>query len=227
MEDITDTVFRRIVASCGKPDVFVTEFTNCDGIWSDGREVVAQRLQYCEEERPIIAQIWGIHPDAFTKTAELLVELGFDGIDINFGCPEKSVVKSGACAAMIEEPEIAIAIIKATKRGADNLPISVKTRLGFRRIQTEEWIPRLLDTGLDALTIHGRTAREMSDVSAHWDEIGKAVAIRNKLGVDTVIIGNGDVKMLVEGREKANTFCVDGVMIGRGIFHNPWFQGKR
>jgi len=223
MEDVTDTVFRRVVAHCARPDIFFTEFTNCEGLQSAGRNIVGRRLQYTQEERPIIAQIWGMKPEAFYQTAKELVAMGFDGIDINFGCPEKSVVSHGACAALIDNKPRAAEIIQATKSGVNKkLPVSVKTRIGFKTIQTEEWISFLLVQHIDALTIHGRTARELSEVPAHWDEIGKAVTLRNSLGVDTIILGNGDVGSYAEALEKVKTYSVDGVMIGRGVFHNPW-----
>jgi nifR3 family TIM-barrel protein len=222
MEDVTDTVFRRVVARCAKPDFFVTEFTNADGLWSRGADEVAMRLRYTEEERPIVAQIWGRDPEIFYKTAQKLVEMGFDGIDVNFGCPERSVMQHACGAALIEEPELAAKIIGETIRGAGKLPVSVKTRIGVGKIVTEEWAKALLATGIAALAVHGRTAREMSKVPAHWDEIGKVVRVRDGMGGATKIIGNGDVKSRADGLDKAKEFGVDGIMIGRGIFDNPW-----
>ncbi len=226
MEDVTDTVFRRVVARCWAPDVYYTEFTNVDGLWSKGASEVGLRLRYTEEERPIIAQIWGRDPEIFYTTAQKLTEMGFDGIDVNFGCPERSVMKHACGAALIEEPELAAAIIKETIRGAGTVPVSVKTRIGVKAIVTEEWARTLLSTGIAALAVHGRTAKEESKVPAHWDEIGKVAAIRTHMGVATKIIGNGDVKSRSDGIEKARQYGVDGVMIGRGIFTNPWIFDK-
>jgi tRNA-dihydrouridine synthase len=215
-------VFRRVVARCAPPDVFYTEFTSCEGLLSRGKDAVAQRLRYTEAERPIVAQVWGRDPDAFYHVAQMLADMRFDGIDINFGCPERSVMSHACGAALIEEPDLAATIIKETMRGAGELPVSVKTRIGVKTIVTEEWAKTLLSTGIAALAVHGRTAREMSKVPAHWEEIQKVVETRNALGAKTKIIGNGDVKSRADGIAKAKEFGVDGIMIGRGIFDNPW-----
>ncbi len=221
MEDVTDTVFRRIVASCARPDVFFTEFTSVDGLASVGRHEVIQRFTYTEEERPIIAQIWGSSPELFHKAAALIVAMKFDGIDINMGCPEKNVLQHHAGAACIDDPKRAAEIIAATKEGAKGLPVSLKTRLGYKKV-APGWIPFLLEQDLDAIMIHGRTASELSKVPAHWDEIGKAVSMRNQMKKETIILGNGDVTNYADALEKCRVYGTDGVMIGRGIFHNLW-----
>lgn len=222
MEDVTDIVFRELLTHTYKPDIYFTEFVNVTGFLSTGKAYVAKRLEYTEAQHPIIAQVWGTVPEDFRKAAEEISKMGFDGIDINMGCPQRNIVKTGGASALINTPELAKEIIKATKEGAGDLPVSVKTRIGYNSIQTEEWITFLLEQDLDAITIHGRTRKEMSLVPAHWDEIGKAVEIRNKLGKDTLIIGNGDVKDYGDGLSKVKEFGVDGVMIGRGIFQNLW-----
>lgn len=226
MEDVTDTVFRRIVASCAPPDVYVTEFTSVNGLFSRGFPMVAQRLMYTEGERPIVGQVWGHDPGIFYKAAQFLVERGFDGIDINMGCPVKNVTSSGAGACLIQEPQLVKEIIDATKRGihdvGSTIPFSIKTRIGYKKIATEEWISHLLSCDIDALIIHGRTAAEMSKVPAHWDEIGRAVKLRDAMGKKTLIIGNGDVTGYADAMGKVAEIGVDGVMIGRGIFHNLW-----
>lgn len=226
MEDVTDTVFRQIIIRCGKPDVFFTEFTNVEGFCSIGREKVGKRLIFTPIEHPIVAQIWGNNPKNYFETARLIKTMGFDGIDINMGCPEKQIVKKGSCSALINNPNLTKEIILATREGAGGLPVSVKTRIGFRNIQTEEWIGFLLNLKLDALIIHGRTAMEMSDVPAHWDEIEKVVKLRNSLKKQTLIIGNGDVKDLNDAMGKYEKYKVDGIMIGRGIFNNLWLFNK-
>lgn len=223
MEDVTDTVFRQIVASCAKPDIFFTEFMNCDGFLSEGREVVSQRLKYTSGEHPIIAQLWGIHPKSFFEVAKTIIDSGFDGVDVNMGCPQRNVVANGACAALINNPSLASEIIAATREGAGGkIPVSVKTRIGYKTIETEKWISHLLSQDIDALIVHGRTAHEESRVPAHWDEIGKVVEIKKQMKKETVILGNGDVVNARDGFEKCKTYGLDGVMIGRGVFDNPW-----
>jgi nifR3 family TIM-barrel protein len=222
MEDVTDSVFRQVVKSCAAPDITFTEFTNCDGMQSEGREAIIHRFQFDEVERPIVAQLWGTKPENYLKTAQDIVAMGFDGIDINMGCPVKDVTSHGACSALIMNPSLAKEIILATKEGAGDLPVSVKTRIGFKTVITETWISHLLSCDIAALTVHGRTAAEMSAVPAHWDEIKKAVDIRNSMGVDTVVLGNGDVQNVAEGLAKVALTGVDGIMIGRGIFEDLW-----
>ncbi|MCA9385268.1 tRNA-dihydrouridine synthase [Candidatus Dojkabacteria bacterium] len=222
MEDVTDTVFRRIVKSCGAPDVFFTEFMSTDGYMSPGKDRVARRIEYTEEERPLVAQIWGNKPEKYYQTAQELVKLGFDGIDINMGCPVHKIVKKGCCSALADNPTLAGEIIQACKEGAKDIPVSVKTRLGYRTKKTEEWSKFLLEQDIAVLTMHGRTQKEMSKVPADWSEIKKVVDIRNEMGIETLIIGNGDVKSLEEVHEKHTTTGVDGVMIGRGIFTDPY-----
>ncbi len=229
MEDVTDMVFRQIVANCAAPDVFFTEFTNIDGMLSIGAKAVMHRLQIAPlRQKPLVAQLWGTDPEKFYEATQIVARMGFEGVDINMGCPDKSVVKKGACSGLIGNYDRTEAIISAVKKAAGSLPVSVKTRLGIREIQTEEWIGFLLSQGLDALTIHGRTVSELSEVPAHWDEIGKAVDMRNKLGSPTLIIGNGDVLSYKEAQQKHAEYGVDGVMIGRGVFKNLYvFDGEK
>lgn len=230
MEEVTDTVFRQIVAYCAPPDLYFTEFANCDGLQSAGREQVIHRFKYTMKDRPIIAQIWGNNPENYYKTVKDIVALGFDGIDINMGCPERKVVKNGSCAALINNHTLAKELILAAKAGANGLPVSVKTRIGINEIRTEEWIPFLLNFDLAAITVHARTVKEMSDYPAHWDEFGTVVKLRNDSGKETLIIGNGDVKDRAQGIALVKQYGMDGVMIGRGIFENVFAfdkQGKR
>jgi nifR3 family TIM-barrel protein len=223
MEEVTDTVFRRIISSCGRPDVMVTEFTSVEGLASEiGRSKVIHRLQYTPSEQPLVAQIWGITPEHYYQAGVYAREQGFAGLDINMGCPVKKVIKQGACSALIKNPSLASDIIKAAQEGAQDIPVSVKTRIGFSEIQTEEWIGFLLQHKLDALTVHGRTVKELSDYPTHWDEIGKAVKLKNQLSPETVIIGNGDILSYQQGLAMVEQYQVDGIMIGRGVFHNPW-----
>jgi nifR3 family TIM-barrel protein len=220
MANVTDWAFRDIVARLGRPDVFYTEFISADGIDAVGKEKFAGELFYKETERPIVVQFFTSKPEMMEKSARLAVELGFDGVDINMGCPDKSVEKQRAGAALIKNPTLAKELIAAAKQGAGNLPVSVKTRLGFNEIETDTWISQLLETKIPVLTVHARTRKEMSAVPAHWDELGKISEMAK--GTGTLIIGNGDVLSMTEVREKAAAYNLDGIMIGRGIFQNPW-----
>lgn len=227
MEDVTDPVFRQVAAAhLPRPDVFFTEFTNTDALCSAGREAAEQKLRFTPKERPIVAQIWGKNPDHYFEAAQLVAQLGYDGIDINMGCPERNVVKNGCGAGMIGNFELVSAVLDAVKRGAPTLPLSVKTRIGIKTVVTQEWASFLLQQQLAALTIHGRTAKQMSAVPADWNEIKKVVELRNALAPQTVIIGNGDVLSYQQAVAYREQFGVDGVMIGRGIFNNPWVFDK-
>ncbi|HSH55941.1 MAG TPA: tRNA-dihydrouridine synthase [Candidatus Limnocylindrales bacterium] len=222
MDDVTDTVFRRIVGSCAAPDLYFTEFVNVDGLQSPGRERVSKKLQYDPSEQPLIAQIWGKNPDNFYKTAQELVDMGFAGVDINMGCPEKNVVANGTCSALINNRPLASEIIKATQAGvAGRLPVSVKTRLGFSTIDLT-WHEFLLEHSLDMLTVHGRTRKEMSLVPAHWEVIGEVRELRDRVAPDTLIVGNGDVLSRQQGEQLARQYGLDGIMVGRGIFQDPY-----
>lgn len=223
MANVTDAAFRYIIAKYGKPDVMWTEFVSCDGLMSEGRENILIDLEYSKKERPIVAQIFGSKPENFYKTALYLQELGFDGIDINMGCPDRNVEKQGAGAALMKNPKLAVEIIEATKRGAGKLPVSVKTRIGYNKNELETWLPTLLGTEPAAVTIHARTRKEMSLVPARWEHVKRAVEIRDSLKSKTLILGNGDIKSVEDGLTKAKETGADGVMVGRGIFGNPWF----
>lgn len=235
MEDVTDTVFREIVmgmAAPGKLHVVFTEFTSVEGMNHPvGRTRVSERLivNYSERELlqklniKLVAQIWGRNPEIYYKIAKYISEnYQFDGIDINMGCPVKKVFKIGACSALIGEPDLAKEIVLATKEATD-LPVSVKTRTGIKEHQTEEWISSLLSVEPAAIILHGRTQRMQSDGEANWDEIKKAVQLKNQINPGIPFHGNGDVLSYEKGLQRITETGVDGVMIGRGIFFNPWF----
>jgi tRNA-dihydrouridine synthase len=223
LDGVTDVVFRQVIAEIGKPDVLFTEFTMTEGLQSvHGRERVMDNLKYTTEQRPIVAQIWGTKPEFFYKTAVDLVEMGFDAIDINMGCPDKTVIKGGACSALIKNPSLAAEIIQATKDGAKDLPVSVKTRVGFDHDQKEEWLSFLLEQKIAALTVHLRTVREMSRVPAHWEYMPDIKKLRDDIAPETVLIGNGDITSVEEIHEKFRLYGCEGFMVGRGIFANPW-----
>ncbi len=227
MANVTDAAFRRLFAKYGKPDVFWTEFVSVEGLLSRGKEKLLPDFWFTEAERPIVAQIFGSKPEQFEEVAAMIRELGFDGIDINMGCPDKGVEKQGSGAALIKTPELAKEIIRAAKRGAGGLPVSVKTRIGYGKNEIAEWLPTLFEENLAALTVHLRTRKEMSDVPAHWELASQIVALRNHCAPGTLLLGNGDVGSLNEARARIKESGMDGVMIGRGIFGNPWFFSGR
>jgi len=235
MEDVTDTSFRESVALISEPGclhVLFTEFTAVDGMNHPvGKERVSERLFVSLQERDVlrakgirlVAQIWGNKPEVFRKvTKEITSEYDFDGLDINMGCPVKNVVKQGSCSALISQPELAKEIILAT-REATHLPVSVKTRTGIGRHETERWISQLLEAGPAAITLHGRTQKQQSDGLSDWNEIAKATLIRDELNPEIPILGNGDILTYSQALEYSKVYHTDGVMIGRGIFYDPWF----
>ena len=227
MADVTDAAFRQIITKYGKPDILWTEFVSVDGLCSIGKEKLLIDLAYGENERPIVAQIFGSKPENFETVARMLVEMGFDGIDINMGCPVKKVLNQNSCSALIRTPELAKEIILATKRGAGNVPVSVKTRIGFNTMEIDTWIPTLLEAEPAALTVHLRTVKELSLVPAHWEVMRQIVDLRDSMKKDTLIIGNGDVADIEDAKKKAHETGCDGIMLGRAIFGNPWlFTGK-
>ncbi|MEX0917532.1 MAG: tRNA-dihydrouridine synthase [Candidatus Paceibacterota bacterium] len=235
LADVTDAAFRRVIAkysahtradgTIGGPDVFWTEFVSADGLMratEEGKQKLMADLTYSEEERPIVAQLFSSNPEYMEAAARLCVELGFDGIDINMGCPDRSIEKQGCGSAMIKNPENARAVIRAAKKGAGELPVSVKTRLGYNSDQLEEWLPELLAEDPAVVTVHSRTRKEMSKVPARWERVARAVQIRDEQGSDALIFGNGDVRDVAHAHELVQETGADGVMLGRAIFGNPW-----
>lgn len=234
MDDVTDTVFRQVVAACAAPDLSMTEFVNADGLQSPGRHKLLKKLRFTAEEPPLIAQIWGREPDNFYKTARQIAdgtfanELGlppghnFAGVDLNMGCPQKSEVKQGTCSALMNDRPLAQAVIEATREGlSGQLPLSVKTRLGWQQADLT-WPEFLLKQKLNMLTIHGRTKAQMSKVPADWEQIGLVRELRDQLAPGTHIVGNGDVMSRQHGLELATRHQLDGIMVGRGIFQDPF-----
>lgn len=235
MADVTDPAFRALIAKYGKADVTWTEFVSADGLYHtreiqkmpDAENPLMRDLQFTDAERPIVAQFFTAKPHMMAYAAELAAKLGFDGFDINMGCPDQGIERQGAGAAMIKTPELAPKIIEAAQK-ASGLPVSVKTRIGYNKETMEEWLPVLLAANPAALTVHLRTRKEMSLVAAHWELMPKAVEIRNRVAPHIPILGNGDVKDLEEARQKVEAPGADGIMIGRGMFGNPWvFAGRK
>jgi len=226
MDDVTDVVFRSVVAECAAPDLFFTEFVNVDGLQSPGRPKLMPKLAKGMHDKPIVAQVWGLRPENYEKTTAELVEMGFDGIDINMGCPIKNVVNNGACSALINNRELAGEIIAATKHGAaGRVPVSVKTRLGFNTVDMS-WVEFLLGQDIDMLTIHFRTRKEMSKVPAQWEYARQIVELRDRLAPKVLLVGNGDVRDRAHGEELAAQSGLDGIMIGRGVFADPYCFAK-
>ncbi|MDU6522610.1 tRNA dihydrouridine synthase [Enterococcus devriesei] len=222
MEDVTDVVFRHVVKAAGAPDVFFTEFTNSDSFCHpDGIESVRGRLTFTEDEQPMVAHIWGDKPEFFREMSIALAEMGFKGIDLNMGCPVPNVAERGKGSGLILRPEVAAELIEAAKAGG--LPVSVKTRIGFtEKDELEAWISHLLKQDIANLSVHMRTRKEMSKVDAHWDLIPEIVKLRDEIAPQTLITINGDILDRQMGLELAEKYGVDGIMIGRGIFKNPY-----
>lgn len=222
MEDVTDIVFRHVVSEAARPDVFFTEFTNTESYCHpEGIHSVRGRLTFSEDEQPMVAHIWGDKPEQFRKMSIGLKEMGFKGIDLNMGCPVANVAKKGKGSGLILRPERAAEIIQATKEG--RLPVSVKTRLGYYEIdEWKDWLKHVFEQDIANLSIHLRTRREMSKVDAHWELIEAIKTMRDEIAPHTLLTINGDIPDRQKGLELANKYGVDGVMIGRGIFHNPF-----
>lgn len=229
MADVTDVAFRALVAKQGAPDVFWTEFVSADGLYhtreiqkmKDEENPLMRDLLIGEGQRPIVAQIFSSKPEMIAYATKLVAAKGFDGVDINMGCPDRAIERQGCGSAMIKTPEVACAIIRAAKAASD-LPVSVKTRVGYNKESLDEWLPVLLEETPAAITLHLRTRKQMSLVPADWELMKKAVEIRDRINPDVLLIGNGDIQNLDEARAKIAESGCDGAMIGRGMFGNPW-----
>ena len=222
MEDVTDVVFRHVVKEAGAPDVFFTEFANSDSFCHpEGKDSLRGRLTFTEDEQPIVGHIWGDNPTFFREMSIGLAQLGFKGVDINMGCPVPNVAGRGKGSGLILRPEVAAELIAAAKAGG--LPVSVKTRIGYTEMaEMEAWITHLLKQDIANLSIHLRTRKEMSKVPAHWDIIPQIMALRDQIAPQTLITINGDIPDRQTGLELTEKYGVDGIMIGRGIFKNPF-----
>ncbi len=234
MADVTDPAFRRLVAECGAPNIFWSEFVSADGLYytrevkkiPDGENPLMRDLQFSTAERPIVAQIFSSQPRMIEYTVKLVAELGFDGVDLNMGCPDRAIERQGCGSAMIKTPELAQELI-ALAKAASPLPVSVKTRVGYSKESLDEWLPALLAAKPVAVTLHLRTRNQMSLVPANWDFMNKAVEIRNRTAPEVLLIGNGDIRDLADAKQKVAESGCDGAMIGRGMFGNPWvFAGR-
>ncbi len=225
MDDVTDTTFRRVVHECAPADLYMTEFANADGIQSAGRKAVIKKLLFHESEGPLIAQIWGAKAENFEKTAREAMEMGFLGVDLNMGCPVKNVVSRGLCSGLIENREHAHELIIAAQNGAGADNVSIKTRIGTKNYD-ESWIRFLLEHKPPMFTVHFRTVKELSKVPAHWELAADIVKLRDEISPETLIVGNGDVESREQGEELAKESGLDGIMVGRGIFKDPYIFAK-
>ncbi|MEJ7219118.1 tRNA-dihydrouridine synthase [Staphylococcus gallinarum] len=222
MEDVTDIVFRHVVSEAARPDVFFTEFTNTESFCHpEGVHSVRGRLTFSEDEQPMVAHIWGDKPEHFREMSIGMAEMGFKGIDLNMGCPVANVASKGKGSGLILRPETAAEIIQAAKAGG--LPVSVKTRLGYYDIEEwRDWLKHVFEQDIANLSIHLRTRKEMSKVDAHWELIAEIKKLRDEIAPNTLLTINGDIPDRKTGLELAEKYGIDGVMIGRGIFHNPY-----
>ena len=236
MADVTDYAFRKVIAKYGMPDVMWTEFVSADGLSlapEEGREKLMKGLEFDDKQRPMIAQIFSSNPEYMENAAKLVSSLGFDGVDINMGCPARNIEKQLSGSAMIKHPELSQKVIEATVDGAPMLPMSVKTRLGYNEDNLEDWLRTILEKKPKLVTLHARTRRDLSKVPARWERIRRAVEIRDEFQSDipkeerTLIFGNGDVNSIADAKKKASETGCDGVMIGRGIFGKPWLFNKK
>jgi nifR3 family TIM-barrel protein len=279
MDGVTDAPFRKLLAQTSKPDIIMTEFVNVEGL-ARGAVKMLQDFEYDECERPIIAQIYGTEIDSFYKVAFIACELGFDGIDINMGCPAKKVAHRGAGAGLINTPEHAQKIIFSVQKAVQDfasgitmeeaqvrpkviqkvremqektdacrggyhppnnpqkkIPISVKTRMGVDDVVAEEWIQNLLETNIQAITLHGRTLKQGYSGEANWEVIKKAGEVVKKWNIsqkknnpehqEVVFLGNGDIENYSDAQEKIAAADIDGALVGRALFGNPWFFSKK
>lgn len=225
MANVTDAAFRRVIAECGKPDVMWTEFVSADGLFRGNYDILVKDLLFDEIERPIVAQIFSSDPYYMAKASELAYKLGFDGLDINMGCPDTAVCKQGSGANLISTPQKAKELILAAKK-ASPLPVSVKTRSGISKDSLEEWLPHLFETNPEVITLHARTKKDMSKIPARWELLKQAVELRNKHNPSILILGNGDVESIEDANKKIAESKCDGAMLGRAIFGNPWLFNK-
>ena len=226
MSGVTDQSCRLMFAKYGKPDIFWTEFISASALFSTNKN--AQKycldvLKFSRKERPIVAQIFGSNPAQIEKACQIITELGFDGIDINMGCPDRNVEKQGAGSALIKNPKLAQEIIRSAKKGSAGLPISVKTRIGYNKNELETWIPILLQENISALTVHFRTKAQGYIASANWELAKDLVRLRDKYSPQTLLLGNGDIRSLEQAKDFAAKYNLDGIMVGRGALGNPWF----
>jgi tRNA-dihydrouridine synthase len=222
MDDVTDTVFRQVVVHCHPPELFFTEFINVEGLCSQGRDALLDKLRHSSQEKPLVAQLWGKDPRSYAQIIPELIERGFAGIDLNMGCPDKTILKKGCCAALINHRSLALEIIAACQEAlAGRLPLSIKTRLGFNEVDLT-WHELLLQQSLAALIIHARTKQDMSKTPARWEYFHMIREQRDKIAPSTLLIGNGDIRNRSHGEELAHLYGLDGIMIGRGIFQDPY-----
>ncbi|PIU37042.1 hypothetical protein COS77_01780 [Candidatus Roizmanbacteria bacterium CG06_land_8_20_14_3_00_34_14] len=234
MDGVTDAPFRYITDVIGKPDIIYTEFVSVKGLIL-GKPAIQRMLLRHKTKTTMIAQFFGTEPEYFYQSSLVALEKGYDGVDINMGCPDKSVFHKGAGAALIINPSVAKKIILSVKKGIKdgkekyniekNITVSIKTRTGYKKPQTKEWISNLLEVEPDVICIHARTFAQKYGGLADWTQIGIAAELMENS--KTKLFGNGDIKNRVQALERIKEYNLAGVLIGRGALGNPWiFQGK-
>lgn len=228
MSGVTDQAFRLMLSRYKAPDVFWTEFISASALFSPkAKKYCLDALKHSNKEKPIVVQIFGANPIEIEKACKVVARLGFDGVDINMGCPDTNVEKQGAGSALIKNLKLAKEVIRSAKRGAGKLPVSVKTRIGYNKNEIEKWIPAILEENVSALTVHFRIRSQGYSPPTYWEFASQIVKLRDKISPETLIIGNGDVKSLKQAENLAKETGVDGIMIGRALIGNPWFFANK
>lgn len=240
MDGVTDAPMRFIAKKHGKPDVIYTEFVSVDGLWriekrGEVKHKIWRELQYDESERPVVVQLFGHDPVSFYEATKIVAKMGFDGVDINMGCPSPGLEKRGGGAGLMRDIGLAHRVIEAVRKGVTDagkvIPVSLKTRIGSTG-PDKEWWEALAKEELPAVAMHGRTFKQLYSGEADWEILREASRIIKESGA--LFLGNGDVEKIV-GENKVqltnervvdleNDF--DGVLIGRKAVGNPWALRK-
>ncbi len=256
MDGVTDASMRFVAKKYGQPDIIYTEFVSAEGLWrikkrGDLEHKIWNELKYSEIERPVIAQIFGSEPESFYEAAKIVCELGFDGIDINMGCPSPGLEKRGGGAGLIRDKCNAVEVVEATRRGVQDylrtqgiensrtqdkeIPVSLKTRIGSDK-PDPKWWEVIAGMQMPAVAMHGRTFKQLYSGEADWEMLLQAAEVIRASGAK--FLGNGDVKEIKNsktqelkivtktGREIDLTGKMDGVLIGREATGNPWVLRK-
>lgn len=237
MDGITDSAFRELIADMGGSSALYCEFINVKGLIFQNPKTLFE-LKYTEKQRPIIAQLFGNNPEDFYEASKMVVKMGFDSIDVNMGCPAHKVASKGGGCALMGNTENAAEIVRQTIKGANEaakelnlgheIEVTCKMRLGISDTDTVMHHGlSMIEAGAKCIAIHGRTLKQMYTGEAKWEPIKDFIKIKNeRYGNSIKVFGSGDVKSLWEAFIRILNIGVDGVMIGRGSFGNPWVFEK-